>query len=407
MFFQRRHTAGSLRKTPFWSNSVGKRPLRLEALEDRRLLSVMMVDSQMQAGAAATSAITTLNSAPTDIILSNATVSNHAPVGTLVGTLAAVDPDVGDTHTFSLLDNAGGHFAISTNQLYLANATMLSAGSYNVTVQTTDSGGLTFDKLFAITVTDPGSQTALGWALKVGGAGVNGGGAVATDAAGNVYMAGFFTGPVTFGTTSLNGNAYAAKYTSSGSLVWAKALTGTFGTEGAAMTVNAAGNVYFTGDFTGTVNFNPGSGTSNLSSANAESVFVLKLDTNGNFVWAKQFASTTGSEAHGIAVDGNGNVYVAGGFSGTVDFNPGSATYNLTSAGGLDAFVAKLDSSGNFVWADRFGGTGDDIAYGLAVDSANVYTTGYFNGTVDFNPGTGTANLASANGEGASSRNST
>src|SRR5438552_2041239 len=85
-----------------------------------------------------------------------------------------------------------------------------------------------------------------------------------------------------------------------------------------------------------------------------------------------------------IAVDAAGNVYATGGFSGTVDFDPGPGVFNLTSAGGYDAFVSKLDGAGNFVWARALGSSTDD-GNGIAVDGAgNVYTTGAFQGTADF-----------------------
>ncbi len=242
------------------------------------------------------------------------------------------------------------------------------------------------------------SPLSLGFALRLGGSGIDGGGAVATDSAGNVYVAGSMEGTVDFdpgpGTTNLSGDAFVAKYTPSGALVWARTLSGTFGSADGAMTVDAAGNVYITGSFTDTVNFNPGSGTFNLSSPNAYSVFVLKLDASGGFVWACQLAASDSSEGRGITVDKSGNVYVTGAFSESIDLNPGPGVLDVTTRGDWDSFIVKLDGSGNFVWGDRFGGDGDDTAYAVAVDSSgNVYGTGYFNSTANFDPGSGTANL--------------
>jgi Ca2+-binding RTX toxin-like protein len=90
-------------------------------------------------------------------------------------------------------------------------------------------------------------------------------------------------------------------------------------------------------------------------------------------------------------VDGSGSVYTTGYFTATVDFDPGPASVDLASAGSHDAFVSKLDSSGGFVWARHWGGTGMDVGSGIGLDgSGNVYTTGYFSNTVDFDPGPGT-----------------
>ena len=104
-------------------------------------------------------------------------------------------------------------------------------------------------------------------------------------------------------------------------------------------------------------------------------------------------------ESASTAVDASGNVYTAGYFQGIVDFDPGAGVTNLTSAGGYDVFISKLNSTGDLVWAKSFGGTGTDFGYEIAVDnSGNVYTTGSFQETVDFDPGAGVANLVSAGG---------
>ena len=81
---------------------------------------------------------------------------------------------------------------------------------------------------------------------------------------------------------------------------------------------------------------------------------------SGNFVWARRLGGTSDDQGFSIVVDGSGNVYTTGFFDGTADFDPGAGTFNLTSAGGQDVFVSKLDSSGNFVWARQLGGTSSD-----------------------------------------------
>ena len=152
-----------------------------------------------------------------------------------------------------------------------------------------------------------------------------------------------------------------------------------------------------TGYFSGTVNFDPGPGAYDLTSQGSSDAFVWELDSQGNFVWARQFAGTSGGSGGLITTDASGNIYVSGTFSGTVNFDPVGGTYDLTSAGGLDGFVLKLDRKGGFVWARRLGGSGDDETLGIVVDSSgNVYTTGFFSGTVNFATGSGTFDLTSA-----------
>src|SRR5207245_7660598 len=120
---------------------------------------------------------------------------------------------------------------------------------------------------------------------------------------------------------------------------------------------DSAGNVYTTGFFSGTADFDPGPGTFNVISAGGQDIFVSKLDTDGNFIWAKALGGNAQDIGFGIAVDGVGNVMTTGFFFGTADFDPGPGTFNLTSSGLFDTFVSKLYSSGNFVWPSDLGGT--------------------------------------------------
>jgi hypothetical protein len=127
-------------------------------------------------------------------------------------------------------------------------------------------------------------------------------------------------------------------------------MGGTNVDQGIDVALDSAGNVYTTGFFLGTVDFDPGAGTFNLTSAGSGDLFVSKLDASGNLVWARSMGGAASSdEGYGIVVDGAGNVYTTGSFSGTGDFDPGAGTANLTSAGSFDVFVQKLDASGNFV----------------------------------------------------------
>jgi len=164
-----------------------------------------------------------------------------------------------------------------------------------------------------------------------------------------------------------------------------------------SIAVDGSGNVYTTGYFQGTADFDPSAGIFNMTSAGGTDIVVSKLDLLGNFVWAKQMGGALNDRGYSIAVDGSGNVYTTGYFQDTVDFDPGPGTFNMTSAGLEDIFVSKLDLLGDFVWTKQMGGTSDDNSNSIAVDgSGNVYTTGRFFGTADFNPGAGIFMLTSA-----------
>ncbi|MEN9440201.1 MAG: hypothetical protein RLZ33_277, partial [Bacteroidota bacterium] len=109
--------------------------------------------------------------------------------------------------------------------------------------------------------------------------------------------------------------------------------------------------------------------------------------------WGKSIGSTGADYARSIFVDAAGNSFIVGQFTGTVDFDPGAGVQNLTSAGGSDVFILKLNSAGNYSFVKRVGGGGEDIAYDVAVDGNGIiYVTGSFEITVDFDPGAGVSN---------------
>jgi len=243
------------------------------------------------------------------------------------------------------------------------------------------------------------------WAKRWGGADTDIATSITTDASGNVYTIGLFYGTVDFdpgtGTYNLTSvgsrDIFISKLDASGNLVWSKQLGGTDSDEGTSITTDASGNVYITGSFWATADFDPGTGTYNLTSAGYCDAFISKLDASGNMVWAKQLGGTDYERGKSIIIDDSGNVYTTGEFRETADFDPGTGTYNLTSAGDYDIFISKLDTSGFMVWAKQMGGTSTEASSSIAADaSGNVYTTGYFNGIADFDPGTGTYNLTSA-----------
>ncbi len=255
------------------------------------------------------------------------------------------------------------------------------------------------------TLNTQAQDVELAWAKSMGGSFEDWGENIAVDASGNVYTTGGFKDTVNFdpglGTYNLisagDYDIFIQKLDVNGNFLWARSMGGSSYDEGWFIDVDASGNVYTTGGFIGTVDFDPGSGTHNLTSAGGEDIFIQKLDSNGSFIWAKSMGGSSWDKGNSIAVDDSGNVYTSGNFKGTADFDPGSGTYNLTSEGNWDFFIQKLDANGNFLWAKSMGGTHEDKGYAIAVNtSGNIYTIGYFQGTVDFDPGSGTYDLTSA-----------
>ena len=229
------------------------------------------------------------------------------------------------------------------------------------------------------------------WAINIGSTNFDKGYDIATDAAGNVYEIGILAGTADFdpgaGVVNLasNGNddIFIAKYSTTGNLLWAHNIGGTGNETAVAMALDASGNCYFTGHFTGAVDFDPGAGTSIITASGAFDVCIVKLNSSGNLVWAKNFGGTYGTFVDELSLDASGNVYTEGTFQTTTDFDPSAGVYNLVSTGGQDPYLAKLDAAGNFVWAIHTGFSVNS----LHIDNNNtVYLAGSFNDTTDFNP---------------------
>lgn len=236
------------------------------------------------------------------------------------------------------------------------------------------------------------------WAENTGINGYSNGRAITNDSKGNILITGEFSGEVDFDPSadtfnlisSANGDIFVQKLNSNGDLIWVKQFTGTGKSSGYSITVDSADFICVTGFFLNTVDFDPSPSTFNLSANGSSDVFILKLDAAGNLVWAKKIGGPGTDFGYGIAVDSSSNVYITGTFASTADFDPDSGSCNLTSRGMVDIFIEKLDKSGNFVWAEQIGDTGTDHSHGIVVLNSGVYITGYFGGTVDFNPGTET-----------------
>lgn len=150
-----------------------------------------------------------------------------------------------------------------------------------------------------------------------------------------------------------------------------------------------SGNIYVAGYFADTADFDPGAGVFNLTSKGADDIFLAKYDSLGNLIWAEQIGGPGYDNIFStFYVDSTGNIFLPGQFSDSADFDPGVNSAWKYSNGSADAFIAKYDSSGSFIWCASFGGSGTDLGYGVMTDQAgNIFTCGSFNDSVDFDPG--------------------
>jgi hypothetical protein len=218
---------------------------------------------------------------------------------------------------------------------------------------------------------------------------------VAVDSAGNVVVTGFFTGAVDFGgitlTSSANpgassgydNNGFVAKYSSSGSLIWAKIMGFGGSTGGRAVAVDGSGNVFVAAAFPGSATF----GNISLTSVGSSDIALIKLASgDGTVLWAKRYGGANTDTPNGAAVDRAGDVFLTGTFGAAPDLGGGLRT----AAGGNDLFLAKYSGAdGSYRWGKTLGSTGNEAAKAVATDpnTGNVVLTGMFGGDMDFGGG--------------------
>lgn len=301
------------------------------------------------------------------------------------------------------------------------------------------------------------------WAAAGGGGGSDVGNAIAVDAAGNSYVAGYFTGTATFGTNTLvsagNTDIFITKQNSSGQLLWARRAGGPGYDTAKGIAVDALGNCYVTGAYEGEASFSGSTSLTNTSPTSYADAFLAQYDSTGTLVWARsagvEFANDEGTA---VAVDNAGNVLVtghsvldtfagvpvanvgrifvakytsagaevwahkAGSYSGGIlDKGTGIATDNtgnvfvggvfrspvatfgigtFTNYGNADTFLAKFDAAGTLQWARQAGGAGEDTASGVAVAAdGSAYLVGAVAGNANFS-GTNVTSVAGAASDG-------
>lgn len=262
---------------------------------------------------------------------------------------------VGDNNNICVVGNTNGQMIFGSDTLFHADSTDLFMASYNST------GNL----LWVKGIPGYGNSSARG---------------VDIDIFENAIVVGSFNGSISNGAVNFNSisqnlnDVFIAKYSVSGSLLWAKRY-GDLGDDYArGVGTDSLGNIYLSGVFSNSVNFD---GNTLFASGNTD-IFLLKLTPSGNFVWIKQFGNLGTEEGCEIEVSPDGNVFITGGFSQTITL--GSSTFS--SQGIRDVFVAKIDTSGNVVWAKTAGSSTDDVNYAIGLNNINedVCTLGTFSG---------------------------
>lgn len=243
-------------------------------------------------------------------------------------------------------------------------------------------------------------------------------GSVVTDANGNIYVAGSFSGIADFdpgpNTFTMSTGAppntviyqgFVSKYDASGALVWAKKIDGDGLSWFASMVLDNTGNLCAWGSATQAADLDPGPGTHSVGINIAyKYTFFLSLDTNGNFVWGEAFYMSSPTGEAPLVPDEAGNLYICNTYGPTMDFDWGPGTFTMTCVSDPSAcYILKITDAGNFIWARQFVGPGYCTPKAMALDpSGNIAIAGTYSGTIDFDPGPGTHTISntSANENG-------
>ena len=232
---------------------------------------------------------------------------------------------------------------------------------------------------------------------------------VKTASDGNIFVAGEFSGIAEFNTGHESvvlesfgyDDIFISKFNTNGQLIWAKNIGGKYNDVCNSMTLDENSNIYITGRFSSTVDFNPGEGNYELESNSGADIYIAKYDSSGVFLWAVRIGgegyNDGDDEGTSIITDNDGNVLVTGWFQGTVDFNPGAGVHNLSTAR-VSCFILKLSADGEFIWAEKINSPNGGVeGHTIKTDiKNNVYVSGLFRAATDFNPGEGTSVLEPA-----------
>jgi hypothetical protein len=177
-----------------------------------------------------------------------------------------------------------------------------------------------------------------------------------------------------------------AKYNNNGQLIWGKVIQGEFPSGGTSINVDQNLNVYVSGRFQDSGDFDPGNNEYKLYSQGMNDFFVAKLNSTGDFVWAHGFGSTDNDFIASAVADNKGNVYLTGNYRGTMDFDPSAGSEIKTPTGQLDLFLLKLTTDGDYQWVVTYGGSEQPTGFFVSLDAyENVVLSGKYHASSNFN----------------------
>ncbi len=256
------------------------------------------------------------------------------------------------------------------------------------------------------------------WAKKIGGSSLIQAGNISVTNNNDIIITGVFEGTIDFdngvGVNSLTSTGFTdvfiAKFGSNGDLIWVKQIKGNDFTFTGALFITDADDILIGGSYGGTVDFDPATNSDFSISVlgSAYDAYLLKLNSDGAFIYVKSLPSTYSSQIFSIATDNQNNIILGGSYSGLTDFDPDSINTFIISSTllnpfalpPLDFFILKLDNNGSFLWAKSNGSFNTDEITSLVVNSTNeIIATGNFQGRVDFDDDPNDSTIAEALGQ--------
>lgn len=235
------------------------------------------------------------------------------------------------------------------------------------------------------------------------------------DYAGNILIIGSVEGAVDFDPSSatelvqvpsgMSNKMFMAKYDLNGNFLWVKAVGGAFATFGRDLETDENGEIYVTGSYYQSLDIDPSSNENMLTSTGL-ALYFSKYTENGDLLWARNIPNCSNlGEATDIDLTADGHIYISGYFGNTLDFDVGSGIYNLVATTAADRYFAKYSNNGEFIWANRIDVNSDfamesDRSIEMALDEQeNLFITGDFKGSVDFDAGAGVFQLTASAGD--------
>ena len=265
--------------------------------------------------------------------------------------------------------------------IYLAGITASVSGIASGGFQNTIGGG---SDAFLVKFNASGIRL---WATYYGGTGAESASSVATDAVGNVYLAGITTSTIgiassgfqnIYGGSTIYGDAFLVKFDVSGTRLWATYYGGT-GDEmlKSSVATDAVGNVYLAGITNSTSGMTSG-GFQNIYGGGSQDAFVVKFSTSGSRLWATYYGGASTDYGNSITTDASGNVYLAGQTGSTSGIASGGFQNVFGGGASFDAFLVKFDATtGNRLWGTYYGTTNYDAGNSVAADATgNIYLAG-------------------------------